>query len=209
MSIRNKRSKRSKSKRTTRDEIGRKSSGKIISVKDTNFTRKWFLSIDKDIKKTRFTSYRYVADKIEEVLNNPLGWKRFGYKFERITPKEGLKLSKDKSNWKFIFHMRLSSEATILKECKMKGLSCADLTTNQIFMNVRNWLYPPKASGFTREEGMYYIVSHEIAHLFGKNHNKFPNDPNKPCPILTQQTVRPSPNSCFPNVYPLESDFLL
>ena len=180
---------------------------KLISTRDPSFIRYWFVTIDEDVPKIKETSYQYVADLIEKILNDPRGLKRGGYEFKRLDPKSGSFLRQDEKNWINVFHIRLSSGKTVTKNCGFKGLSCADLSRNEIFLNDKNWIYGTEASGMKHEEYIWYVVSHEILHLLGRGHGKWPDDPNKPCPLSTQQTIKKHPNVCRPNVWPLDSDF--
>lgn len=201
--IRRKRATRSKTKRI----LFRGGGNTIISTRDPGFTRYWFLTIDDDVPKRQETSYAYVVNLIEKILNDPRGLKKGGYKFEKLDPKFGVISRQDKKNWRNVFHIRLSSGKTVTRNCGFTDLSCADLSSNEIFLNDKNWIYGTEASGLGHSDYTKYVLQHEIMHLLGRSHAKWPNDPKKPCGVLSQQTIRPSENSCYPNVWPLQGDF--
>ena len=183
---------------------------KIISTNDNLFTRYYFVTVDPDVIKDPFTEYDYVSNKIQEVIHHPKGWTRFGYKFHYLEPQFGIELRKNKQNWHNVFWIRLSSANSVEKTCGFLDLSCADLSVNVIYLNDKNWVYSTAASGLSPTEYQYQLCGHEIAHLLNKHHPKqWPNDPNKPCSILHQQTVKPSRNSCYPNIFPLDDDNVL
>jgi hypothetical protein len=179
----------------------------IISTRDLSFIRYWFVTIDNDVPVGPLVSFKYVSSKIQEILNDSRGWNKFGYQFKQIDPVIGLEFSKDERHWKNIFHYRISTESNIIKDCNFYGLSCAKLSSNEIFLNLKNWLYGTKHSGMHHDEYIWYLINHETAHLLGRYHNVWPNDPNEPCPVLSQQTIRPSPSKCRQNVFPLQSDY--
>ena len=198
-------SKRRKTSKKRKSSRRRKGGSRIISSRDTSFTRYYFITRDPDVIKDPTTEYNYITKLIQKILNDPRGWKKFGYKFKYISEKCGLKRRLDKKNWRNTFQIRLSSQNTVKKECNMENLSCADLGINVIYLNDRNFIFSTKQSQMNPISYQYYVVNHEIAHILNRGHNKWPNDANKLCPILSQQTVKNSP--CIPNIYPLQSDF--
>jgi len=171
---------------------------RLISSRDTSFTRYWFLTIDGDVEQLPETSFDYVSLLINQVLNHPQGWNKFGYKFIQIDQDVGLKSGNKKS----IFHLRLSTDDTIESKCELRGLSCADMSMNVIYLNVYNWIYGSKKSEMTPELLRWYCINHEIGHLLGRNHKSCGKGQ---CSIMLQQTIK-SKNCCKPNIFPLSTD---
>jgi hypothetical protein len=178
--------------------------GRIISTKDVSFPRYWFVTIDSFIPKLPETSYTYVWNFINDTLNDSKSWKRFGYNFVAIDPIKGLELRKEKKVQVNVFHIRLSLNNTIVKECNLPGLSCADSSVNIIFLNVDNWVFGTVQSGMDCTLYRKYVILHEIGHLLGRGHKKCMKNKNDYCSIMYQQTI--SKGCCTPNVYPLDDD---
>lgn len=180
----------------------------LAASKDNSFIRYWFVTVDENVPKIYDTSLDFVVDTIENVLDDPLGWNQFGYFFERISAKEGLKLRGNEDNWKYVLHLSLCTSKTVLKNCGFEGLSCADLKINRIYFNLTNWLHGTVQSGFNNVH-LYrmYLVSHEVGHLLGRRHSTWEENPNKKCGIMSQQSIKPNNVHCIANVYPIESDF--
>lgn len=176
-----------------------------IASKDTSFIRYWFCTIDSDVPINSVTSWEYVSNLIHTVLEHPNGWKKFGYKFQPIPVSNGLKLRNIQSMKKYIFHIRLSTDSTIQNICNFDKLSCADSRSNNIYLNVNNWIYGTKASELSPYLLRFYVVGHEFGHLLGKMHAECTNV-NKPCSIMLQQTIKKK-NCCKANIFPLQSDF--
>ena len=118
--------------------------------------------VDSDVK----YSNQAFLDLLQIYLADPDGWAGKGYNFE-YDPKAKLKI-------------RLSSPATITKECGLPGnLSCAELGGNNMYLNFDRWLKGSKASKLDRDSYRQYMVSHEMGHILGHEHEKCPGK-NKP-----------------------------
>ena len=127
--------------------------------------------VDSDVK----YSNQAFLDLLQIYLADPDGWAGKGYDFE-YHPNAKLKI-------------RLSSPATITKECGLPGnLSCAELGGNKMYLNFDRWLKGSKASKLDRDSYRQYMVSHEMGHILGHEHEKCPGK-NKPAPIMLQQTL--------------------
>jgi hypothetical protein len=108
-------------------------------------------------------------------LNDPDGWSKHGYFFEPTETGESV-------------HIRLSSPATIKKICGLPGnLSCAELNGRFIYLNSDRWFNGASASKLSLDNYRQYMVSHEIGHILGFEHEKCPCK-NCPAPIMMQQT---------------------
>lgn len=117
-------------------------------------------------------------------LNDPDGWAKHGYFFEPVERQESVLI-------------RLSSPETIKRVCGFPGnLSCAELGGRHMYLNANRWFHGSSKSKLTLEDYRQYIVSHEIGHILGFDHEKCPC---KGCraPIMMQQTL--GIGSCSPN----------
>jgi hypothetical protein len=128
-----------------------------------------------------------VVKKILEVLNDTRGWKRLGYDFK----------FKEK-NAKF--KIKIVKEDKIVKICKFSGLSCADMSKNIIYINIKRWRRGSKASKLSLDNYRTYVINHEIGHLLGRDHYKCGKSGTK-VPVMVQQTLGIS--NCKPNPWPL------
>lgn len=174
----------------------------IIASKDTSFTRFWFLTVDPECSGK--VSQRQVSHVINTVLMDPRGWSSHGYKFAKISSQEGLALRKKAlKHRRYIFHVKVSTNGEISRNCGFSGLSCADMSINVIFINLDRWLYGAKASGLSLDDYRSYLIQHEIGHLLGRNHTKCPTE-NYPRPIMVQATI--ANDTCKPNIWPLSEE---
>lgn len=183
---------------------------KLASSSSKNFKRFWFLTIDKDIddwaKKKNVllgANIGHVTENtIEAALNDPKGWRKHGYIFEKVSVAKGLSArQKSEKNWKNYIHVHLSTEKTISMVCGFTNLSCADLQKNLIFFNIDRWVFGSKESGLNLDAYRFYVTSHEFGHALARDHNTCNKDVMEPCPIMYQQTI--SKGCCVPNIYPL------
>lgn len=173
----------------------------IISTKSNKFTRYWFATVDNDVSQVTQATF---TKTIERVLNDPKGWISQGYQFQRIYVSDGLKLRKDNpSNQRDIFHIRLSLNKTINRECKFSGLSCADMSLNMILLNANRWLNGSNQSGLPLSEYRRYMILHEVGHLLGRDHSTCPGD-GELRPIMVQATI--ANDKCKPNSWILPND---
>jgi hypothetical protein len=118
-------------------------------------------------------------------LNSPDGWSQDGYSFE---PTEKI----SSQVW-----IRLSSSKTIETKCGIAGkLSCAELGGRHMYLNADRWFHGSKESKLDLENYRQYMVSHEIGHILGKDHQKCPCKGCK-APIMMQQTRGIA--QCIPN----------
>ena len=171
----------------------------------------WFLTIDESVKKKfqkihpTLVSYSYVFQFINKTLKDKRGWSRFGYNFIAIDPESGFGLRKNKYKEFKVVHVRLSLNSVVSQICDFDGLSCADMSSDNIYFNAENWIYGTKASGMSRENLKIYVILHEFAHILGKGHKKCTNNENDKCSIMYQQTI--SKGCCKPNNWVLDSDY--
>jgi hypothetical protein len=170
----------------------------IIATKDPSFVRSWFLTVDKECRER--VPVQETRDFIDAVLQDGRGWAKLGYRFLNVSCQKGSALRRNEENWKHVFHIRISAEDTVTRECGFSGLSCADLSKNMILLNVERWLYGAEASGLPLWAYRHYLVQHEIGHLLGRGHAVCDGD-GRPRPIMTQATI--ANDTCSPNMWPL------
>jgi len=127
--------------------------------------------VDSDVKYPLQT----FTNLLQIYLADPDGWAGKGYVFE-YDPKASLLI-------------RLSSPRTIQKECGLpKGLSCAVLGGNNMWLNSDRWLKGASASQLSLDLYRQYMVSHEMGHILGHEHQKCPGK-GMEAPIMLQQTL--------------------
>lgn len=139
----------------------------------------YLFSIDEDVRKKYST--HDVARDLWIYLNDPDGW---GISF---SPR---KTSPD-------VEIRLSSGKTIAKICGLpKDLSCAELGGKHMYLNAERWFHGSHKSGLSLEDYRQYMVTHEMGHILGKEHESCPC---KGCraPVMMQQTL--GIGECRPN----------
>ena len=128
--------------------------------------------------------------KIISVLNDSRGWKNKGYTF---------KYSKKINSPDFF--IIFTSPNWISNFCNLPGLSCTDLRTNIIYINIENWRNGSKLSLLDTSNYRTYIINHEVGHILGKKHIQCPSF-NSKVPVMTQQTL--GIGKCLPNPWPLD-----
>ena len=144
-------------------------------------------SIDEDVKK-KFRIFnageRQFDFLLMSYLNSPDGWSQDGYFFEPVDRDGRVKIT-------------LSSTKTIEKECPgIVGLSCAELGGRRMFLNAERWFHGGPKSGLNVDNYRQYMVSHEMGHILGHDHEKCHC---KGCraPVMMQQTL--GIHGCRPN----------
>ena len=92
--------------------------------------------------------------------------------------------------------IRLSSPSSLKTEgCKDDSLSCAVMGGNMIWLNADRWLHGSAASKLPLDQYRQYMVSHEMGHSLGYDHETCPG--SGPAPIMMQQTL--GIGKCSPN----------
>ena len=141
--------------------------------------------VDDDVRKQY--SIRFPAQiefYVTAYLNDPNGWSSRGYFFEPVFMNEDVLI-------------RLASPATVEKQCGLpSNLSCAELGGKNMYLNADRWFRGSKASKLSLEDYRQYMVSHEIGHILGFDHQQCPCVGCK-APIMMQQTL--GIGKCNPN----------
>ena len=176
----------------------------FVSTSDNSFTRYWFVTVDEGID----ISQRSVAAVVEEVLEDPKGWRKMGYNFVRVTPAFGMRARQDGPvaylddtlDIYNVFWIRLADKHTVNKHCKIYDRSCADLTKNMILLNSERWLYGSKNAGVSLASYQRMVCGHEIGHLLSFPHVSCPKV-NAPGDVM-QEFTRLGWQGCKPSRYP-------
>ena len=139
-----------------------------------------------------------VENKIRTVLQDPRGWLSHGYIFEQVDKKsDGYKSDK---KYKSDVVIKIVPAKTVEKICSFKGLSCADLNDNTIYLNVNRWRRGSKYSKLNLDNYRVYLVNHEMGHILGRGHSECLKT-NSKVPVMVQQTL--GIGRCKPNPWPL------
>jgi hypothetical protein len=136
-------------------------------------------------KVVRYTAHvdpdvRYSQEEFSELiqiyLSDPSGWEAHGYRFV-YTEKDPDVL------------IRLVTPKNIVKICGLPdNLSCATLGGRNMYLNANRWLHGSSASKLSLDSYRQYVVSHEMGHVLGHEHEKCPGR-GEPAPIMMQQTI--------------------
>jgi hypothetical protein len=109
-------------------------------------------------------------------LNDPDGWSKKGYFFMPVASHGDVSI-------------RLSSPETIQNKCGLpKGLSCAELGGKHMYLNADRWFHGASKSKLSLDNYRQYMVSHEIGHILGFDHEECPCK-GCPAPVMMQQTL--------------------
>jgi hypothetical protein len=91
------------------------------------------------------------------------GWKSRGYSFREV-----------KTNPRCVIH--LSSPREILEAgCKDPSLSCAELGGKHLRLNAMRWTTGAKKSELPLKDYRQYMVTHEMGHILGFDHDNEEN----------------------------------
>ena len=145
-------------------------------------TLRYKVSVEPGINK----SLKHFAKKVSEILNNKKSWK--------------LKFVQDNNDYHF--EIILARPSLIKTTCGFGKLSCADMVTNKIYINLNRWIKGSKFSKLNLEGYRNYVINHEVGHILGFDHDK--PIKNRLCPVMVQQTL--SIGDAKPNPYPTRKE---
>ena len=186
-----------KSTRNKRSQVKRQHGGGTTAI--PNKTYYWQFSIDPDVAQEHNLDINEITTFIESVLSDYRGWKSHGYNIVNLpTIATALVPQKD------VLKIRMSSDATVHKNCDFGFLSCADMSINVIYLNVDRWLYGSPHTELPLDQYRVYLVSHEVGHLLGKGHKHFSKSSESPCYVMNQQTI--ANGRCKGNIFPLYNE---
>lgn len=142
-------------------------------------------TVDKDVQEKYHVRFPAQFEfYITAYLNHPNGWSSKGYFFEPVFQNEDVDI-------------HLSSPKTIVNKCGLpNNLSCAELGGKYVYLNADRWYHGSKESKLNLEDYRQYMVSHEIGHILGFEHEECPCVGCK-APIMMQQTL--GIGKCIPN----------
>ena len=143
---------------------------------------KYHISIEDGLKR----SLTHFGNIVDNILQDKRTWKR--YKFVRT-------YNEKESNFKII----LTKPASIYSICQMKGLSCTNMITKDVFINSNRWFNGSKPSKMDLNSYRKYLINHEVFHALGGGHNICKE--NQICPVTHQQTIG-MPQNSKPNPWP-------
>jgi hypothetical protein len=146
---------------------------------------KFRVIVDEDVRKKYHIRFPAQFEfYVTAYLNDPNGWSTKGYSFEPVSSNEDVLI-------------RLSSKNTIEDKCGIpSNLSCAELNGKHMYLNADRWFHGSKASKLDLDNYRQYMVSHEIGHILGFDHETCPCVGCK-APIMMQQTL--GIGKCIPN----------
>ena len=139
--------------------------------------------IDSDVN----YSLREFTEQIQIYLADPEGWAGKGYEFV-------LKDPKGKGETDVVVH--LSSPAGLRTAGCDPKLNCAEMGGKHLRVNSVLWTRGGPKSKLSLEDYRQYVVSHEMGHILGRDHEKCAG-PGQPAPIMMQQTK--GLGECSPN----------
>lgn len=137
-----------------------------------------------------------IINKITNTLNDSRGWRKFGYRFDYV------------GDLKPDFIITIVPNKIIKKVCGFNGLSCADSSTNIVYLNLEKWKKGSSKSKLSLDDYRNYLILHECSHITGKGHIKLEDcTPGIKCPIMVQQTL--GIGNLKPNCWPTKMDSLI
>jgi hypothetical protein len=142
--------------------------------------------VDEDVKKKYFIRVpNLITFAILVYLNDPEGWVSKGYTFVDVSENEDILI-------------RLVSPRSIVKNCGIPdNLSCAVMNGHNIYLNADRWFHGSHRSKLGIEDYRQYMVTHEVGHILGHDHEKCPCKGCK-APVMMQQTK--GIGKCVPNI---------
>lgn len=159
-------------------------------MKNLQGTLKYSIQFHRNLK----ISQKTCIQKIRSVLNDTRGWKKLGYCFEYQKHYQ----KSDSPPVDFVIHF--TSSQWIAKFCNLPGLSCTDLRTNDIYINIDNWRRGSANSHLSLDNYRTYLINHEVGHVLGRGHTRC-SSPFSKVPVMMQQTL--GIGMCLPNPWPL------
>lgn len=133
-----------------------------------------------------------LAALVDSVLADPRGWAAAG----------DVRLQRVDADSEPSFRVRLATPATTDAHCAPLDtygeLSCRNGA--DVMLNLRRWVEGAAASEMDLTEYRQYMVSHEVGHALGRDHEECPG-PGQLAPVMLQQTL--GLGGCRPNPWPL------
>ena len=155
-----------------------------------------------ELPETEFSKARL---KIANVLHNPYGWQKYGYRFnEHLSPTNKKALDGIFGGRNKVLAISFFSNDTLVKRFGggMNHLSCYIPYKHSICINIDNW-YGGSRSNLPLERYRNYVINHEVGHALGLGHPKR-NEFGQKASVMEQMSKGPE------HVYPgIENDWPL
>lgn len=158
---------------------------------------KWVVSIavDDDVD----YSEKWFTNTVKRILKDKKGW-------ESVLPIEFVFVEPfEKVNHPRRIFVNLSKNDFITKKCRIDGMSCCDMSTGDVWINIERWMNGSVHSKLNIYKYRHYVINHEVGHALGFLHQTCECDAidcDEPVPVMMQQTL--SIGKCKPNPYPLK-----
>lgn len=118
---------------------------------------------------------RQFADEIAIYLADPDGWVSRGITFVAST-----------RHPEMVIHLTPQSKMRAIG-CD-SHLSCAEFNGREVHLNANRWLHGAPASRLALSAYRQYMVTHEVGHILGYDHQSCPGR-GQPAPVMVQQTL--------------------
>ena len=144
---------------------------------------------------------------VDRILQDAKGWRRWGFSFVPHRQSERAKLRKTYKGQ--YLNIQLEENAVISQwGSDFDGMSVANCGTNQVSINVDQWIGGAKpnpsdpVSGMRRRDYRIYVILHEVGHILSRcHHEDHKSCTAGPAPVMLQQTN--GVGKCTPNPWPL------
>ncbi len=147
-------------------------------------TIRYRIQIENGIKRTQ----KNFENEVKKILTDKRSWP--------------INFIQDQENYDFVIN--LSKATTVANICSFKGLSCADRSNNNVYINNYRWVNGSKPSKHNIKDYRCYCILHETAHLLLLDHQQ--PEAGKLCPVMTQQTlgIGKAKKNCWPTKEEIE-----
>lgn len=154
---------------------------------------------------------------VENILNEESGWKRAGVTFQKVNSKRGIEMLTPTTIY---IHLTTSSDIDTkfckgLERMKTNNLSCANLQTRNIYLNLDRWFFGSDFDYVHINDYRKYVINHEMGHALFKLYHPDCSEINTGnnfrnlAPVMLQQTYNLCNELLAFNPYPLDDEIKL